>query len=50
MDFEAQSIPHRIAMYASQSPSPTLRNTRYRAARYDLTRPDFHRLELASLA
>src|SRR5208282_4926345 len=42
------STPHRIAVYASQPPSPTTTQHSLSGARYGLPAPVFHRLDRAS--
>ena len=42
------STPHRIAVYASQPPSPTTTQHSLSGARYGLPVPVFHRLDRAS--
>src|SRR5271155_1668427 len=44
------STPHRIAVYASQPPSPTTTQHSLSGPRYGLPAPVFHRLDLASFA
>src|SRR5271166_6691176 len=47
---ELNSAPHRIAVYASQPPSPTTTQHSLAGARYGLPAPVFHRLDRASFS